>query len=172
MYRVLREQENEKIAQAGAAFILLSGGIFHTSGVINRADSLAIAFLSLATLYRDRKTFILWLGLAVASKQLALFAVPWFFFDRKYTTKTLLAGLVTPDLVPAFLVGQRDALRPAARPSAAREGRLGGHLDADLRVDGPRARGRDRQVEHPFDALGHLGDAPAGQGSTSGRASR
>ena len=64
-------------------------GDFLASAVIKRVDSVPIALLILAVMNQGKTRFVFFLGLSVASKHLALFAVPWLFFDRRTTKATL-----------------------------------------------------------------------------------
>ena len=104
LYTACTRYSSKLMAQSVVILFLMCSGIFLASAVIKRVDSVPIALLILAVMNQGKTRFVFFLGLAVASKHLALFAVPWLFFDRRTTKATLMAGVVTLALCLPYLL--------------------------------------------------------------------
>jgi len=101
---VISARRTEELGIASAAFYLLGAGVFATSGILARPDSLAIAFLMLAMVHPTTWRFSVFLGAAVAWKHLALLVTPWFAFRRESFQRLLVAAAVTLLLCAPYLL--------------------------------------------------------------------
>jgi hypothetical protein len=101
---VIEARRRDNVGLATAAYFLFGAGVFANSGLVGRIDSLPLAFLMLALKNIGNRKFSLFLGLAVAWKQLALLAVPWFLFRKATFRPVLWAGVVTLLLCAPYLL--------------------------------------------------------------------
>jgi hypothetical protein len=109
IWSVVRKRRGDDAATLAAATYLLSNGIFFTTGYVGRVDSLAIAWLMLSLYQLDRKpqgnwVFALFLGSAVAWKQLALLITPLLLTSWRRAAWVLVAGVVTLFLCAPYLL--------------------------------------------------------------------
>lgn len=101
---VRRFRGNDSDGVMAAALFLLNPGTFITTSVVNRVDALPIGLVMLAMANSHRRRFVLYLGVAVALKQLAVLVVPWFMLHRKMWPKLFAAGGVTLLLCAPYLL--------------------------------------------------------------------
>jgi hypothetical protein len=109
IWAMVRTRQGDWQGTLAAGVYLLSTGVFFTTGYVGRIDSLAIGFLMLA-LWQSQKHppgniwFSIFLGAAVAWKQLALLIVPLLLSELKRFKWLVLAGAVTLLLCSPYLL--------------------------------------------------------------------
>lgn len=108
LWVVVRERRGEWDGLAAAATYALSTGVFVTNGFVGRIDSLAVALLALALRQlmkhpQGSRLFALFMGAAVAWKQLALLITPLLLTSRSRFKWLLVAGGVTTALCAPYL---------------------------------------------------------------------
>lgn len=108
LWAVVRERRGEWDGLAAAASYALSTGVFVTNGFVGRIDSLAVALLALALRQlmkhpQGNQLFAVFMGAAVAWKQLALLVTPLLLTSRQRFKWLLVAGAVTIALCAPYL---------------------------------------------------------------------
>jgi hypothetical protein len=109
LWALVRAKRGDWEGTLAAGMFVLSTGVFFTTGYVGRVDSLAIALLLLA-LWQAQKSpggnvwFSIFLGAAVAWKQLAILIVPQLLTPLKRFKWLVLAGAVTLLLCAPYLL--------------------------------------------------------------------